>query len=270
MSVAASSWAWEQALRPTEKLVLVALADFADVNGEHCYPGVARIANMTGLTVRAVFKTLAELERKKFVARARRWSHGHQTSSSYVLICDADRLDYGASKSESGSGIESERRSVLTRNHDGTVFRASVNGVHASKTVRNDPSVDPKARERRADDARRARADDKSLWPEGFALDAEMRAYANRRGLDADAEFVAFRNDALAHGRTNRDWRFAFRAWCDKAPDFGPKKRAPNPAPAETTLAKLRGAERETSDPKKRAEGLALLKEIGKSIGRKL
>jgi hypothetical protein len=124
-------------------------------------------------------------------------------------------------------------------------------------------------RERR-DKWRRARADERSLWPEGFALDAEMRAYASRRGLDSDAEFVAFRNDALAHGRANRDWRFAFRAWCDKAPDFGPKKRAPNPAPADVTLKNLREAERETSDPLKRAEGLEKLREMSATIGRKL
>jgi hypothetical protein len=94
--------------------------------------------------------------------------------------------------------------------------------------------------------------------------------YASRRGLDAEAEFAAFRNDALAHGRVNRDWRFAFRAWCDKAPTFGPKKRPPAPAPADTVTAKLREAERETSDPETRAKGMATLRAMRESIGRKM
>jgi Helix-turn-helix domain len=85
MSIEALYWAWDQELRTTIKIVLVALANFADENGEHCFPSQARLARMTGLTERGIRKALAELERLGLIARARRWSAGHQTTNTYVL-----------------------------------------------------------------------------------------------------------------------------------------------------------------------------------------
>lgn len=53
MSIRATKWAWSLALPPTVKLVLAAMADHADEEGE-CWPLQTRIAEMTGLTDRAV------------------------------------------------------------------------------------------------------------------------------------------------------------------------------------------------------------------------
>lgn len=53
MSIVATKWAWSLPLPPTVKLVLAALADHADERGE-CWPLQSRIAEMTGLTDRAV------------------------------------------------------------------------------------------------------------------------------------------------------------------------------------------------------------------------
>lgn len=53
MSIKATNWAWSLALPPTVKLVLVSMANHADDEGE-CWPLQSRIAEMTGLTDRAV------------------------------------------------------------------------------------------------------------------------------------------------------------------------------------------------------------------------
>jgi len=53
VSIRATKWAWSLQLPATVKLVLVALSDHADEDGE-CWPSQARIASMTGLTDRAV------------------------------------------------------------------------------------------------------------------------------------------------------------------------------------------------------------------------
>jgi len=45
-------------------------------------------------------------------------------------------------------------------------------------------------------------------WPAGFALNEEMQ-FAARLGIDADAEFEAWRDDCAAHDRRYTDWRAA-------------------------------------------------------------
>lgn len=53
MSIRATKWAWSLQLPPTVKLVLAAMADHADEEGE-CWPLQSRIAEMTGLGDRTV------------------------------------------------------------------------------------------------------------------------------------------------------------------------------------------------------------------------
>jgi hypothetical protein len=58
-------------------------------------------------------------------------------------------------------------------------------------------------------------------WPPDFALDHEMRAFAARLGIDAEAEFEAWRDDCAAHDRRYADWRAAWRGRCRNALRFG-------------------------------------------------
>jgi uncharacterized protein YdaU (DUF1376 family) len=59
-------------------------------------------------------------------------------------------------------------------------------------------------------------------WPDGFALKPEMREYASKRGvLDADREFEAFHDWALAHGRTYKNWEAAWRTRVNNFHKFG-------------------------------------------------
>ena len=51
MSIRATTWAWTAQTTPTAKLVLLALADFADETG-HCWPRVALLVEMTCLSER--------------------------------------------------------------------------------------------------------------------------------------------------------------------------------------------------------------------------
>ncbi len=57
---------WKQALKPTPKYVLLALADYANENGE-CYPGQQDIADRTGLTKRCVIAAISELIQAGYV-----------------------------------------------------------------------------------------------------------------------------------------------------------------------------------------------------------
>ena len=53
-------------LGPTERLIMLALADHADDSGR-CYPSVQRIAQRTGLSLRAVQINIRKLEAQGFV-----------------------------------------------------------------------------------------------------------------------------------------------------------------------------------------------------------
>lgn len=90
MSVAATSWAWEQMPfigRVQTRLVLLALADHADPAGE-CYPGRERIARMVGSTPRSVSRQVATLEDLGLLERIpRHRPNGSQTSTLYRLKC---------------------------------------------------------------------------------------------------------------------------------------------------------------------------------------
>jgi hypothetical protein len=60
MSIRATSWAWTVQTTPTAKLVLVALADFADEAGL-CWPRVSVLVEMTCLSERTVRTAIATL-----------------------------------------------------------------------------------------------------------------------------------------------------------------------------------------------------------------
>lgn len=79
------NWAWGQALAPTSKLILMALADAADDEGL-CWPGIKTLAKKCCVSGRTVQRTI-----KMFVTQGiliveeRRRPDGRQTSNSYLL-----------------------------------------------------------------------------------------------------------------------------------------------------------------------------------------
>jgi hypothetical protein len=79
------SWAWKQSLPLGPKAALVALANFADGDGV-CFPGQARLADMLGVSERALRNYLIDLEQRGFISRRqRRRADGSRTSDEYKL-----------------------------------------------------------------------------------------------------------------------------------------------------------------------------------------
>lgn len=93
MSHEATTWAYRQNIAASDgKSVLVALADMAD-EAHSCYPGQAKLAQMTGHAERTVRRQLAQLELAGYIKRERRFDKlGRRTSDRYVLPVDADVL----------------------------------------------------------------------------------------------------------------------------------------------------------------------------------
>jgi hypothetical protein len=85
MSIAAMNWAWLIFLSPTQKLVLMSLADNADDEGV-CWPSIATIARKCSISERTAQRVVAELIRKGLLySHARYKSDGSRTSNKYKL-----------------------------------------------------------------------------------------------------------------------------------------------------------------------------------------
>lgn len=85
MSIKATNWVWGLELPPTPKLILMALADEADDDG-NCWPSIKRIARKACVSDRTVRRTLKEYGDSgllKVVPRTR--SDGGQSSNNYTL-----------------------------------------------------------------------------------------------------------------------------------------------------------------------------------------
>lgn len=114
MSNEAITWAYRQNITNGSKFVLVALADMAD-EAHSCFPGQAKLAQMTGQSERSVRRQIAELELAGYITRARRFDKGgHRTSDRYTLPVDADVLDIPTGQNDLSYGQPAK----LTTGHD--------------------------------------------------------------------------------------------------------------------------------------------------------
>lgn len=86
MSIHALSWAWKQDVSPTDKLVLLALADHSDDTG-YCWPGINGVAEKCKIAIRSVFRAVSRLEQRGLVHREPRFrENGSQASNGYTLF----------------------------------------------------------------------------------------------------------------------------------------------------------------------------------------
>ena len=69
---------------PHAKLVLLALARHADRQGR-CYPSAKRLAELTGITDRTIYKKLNVLEGLGLIERKKRMKGGKKTSNEYKI-----------------------------------------------------------------------------------------------------------------------------------------------------------------------------------------
>lgn len=92
MSVHHINWAFKQEIdKPGAKLVLVALANFADQKSGTCFPGQNYLARQTSLGERTARRHLNGLERAGYIRRRkRRRKDGSRTSDLITLNTDLD------------------------------------------------------------------------------------------------------------------------------------------------------------------------------------
>lgn len=88
MSIKAMNWAWSvERLRPAERLVLLALADYADETGS-CFPSQESLAERACCSARTVRRVLDLFEEVGILSRSYRYVDGERSSNRYVLTHD--------------------------------------------------------------------------------------------------------------------------------------------------------------------------------------
>lgn len=96
MSAKATFWAWEQDLKHTTKIVLLALADYNSEKGE-CWPSTDSLAKKTGLSKCQVLREIKALESGGFMTvkraqgRSSRYFLNMQTGSTQRPVADSDQ-----------------------------------------------------------------------------------------------------------------------------------------------------------------------------------
>ncbi len=88
MAIRVSSLVWSlapAAVTPSERLVLLCLADHASPDGHHAFPALDRIARRTSLTRRSVLRNLLRLRAKGFIVKEGQLA---RKSIRYGLVLD--------------------------------------------------------------------------------------------------------------------------------------------------------------------------------------
>lgn len=181
---------WESELPQGQKFVLLAMADHANDEGRNAYPSIARLAERCSVDQRTVQRTLRALEASGYLV-VERAAKQHSPTSYRVIP---------------RGGIMSGRHNVgAALNPPGVALcppRGGITPPNPSGTVRNRPIH----KERRRPSKR---------CPEDFRLDADLVAYAAKKGMPAaelDEQFEAFRDHEYKDAHT--DWPACWRTWC--------------------------------------------------------
>ena len=99
---------WDYKVSPSEQIVLLALGDHADHNGENAWPSVALLAWKTGLTVRGVKGILRRLRDAGVIAKQRDPGFHRPTTYRIVLNTLPRKVPLEREKGEARAPIKGE------------------------------------------------------------------------------------------------------------------------------------------------------------------
>lgn len=199
-------------LGPTERLIMLALADHADDDGR-CYPSVLRLCDRTGLSERAVQNNIRKLADQGYL---RVLVGGGKGNANLYFVSPNPASDAPRTKCTPAPDAPQTPHDVRPNpapdapEPSGTTIEAS---VEAEPRRRRNPEVP---------------------IPEGWVPNARNVEDARKRNLtDAEIRHEAsqFRDKHLAKGSLFRDWDAAWRTWLGNIGKFSGGGMAGKAAP---------------------------------------
>lgn len=185
-------------LAPTERLIMLALADHASDDGV-CWPSIARLTQKTGLGERAVQANIRKLRDAGYITIED--GGGRSKTNKYVIRAKPVCEGKGAYKTPFPAKINPA--SDDTNPAYGYVNPAA-DAPEPLLTIMETP--------REPSSARRV----KTAIHEDAILSDRMIADASARGIplrQAELQFEQFKNRALSNGQKYIDWDAAWRTW---------------------------------------------------------
>lgn len=221
MSFEATRWAWGLDVGTGKKMILLALANYADEEGS-CFPGQEKLARMTGQTERTVRRLLTELEDEGLIRRAHRYAAGSsgRTSDRYALqlpdIVSANAEGLPDIVAGNGGGLPDihDRLPDIDDRFTGHDVRVTYKRIHKEESLES-----ARARARRL--------------PEGWEPTAEDRDWAQGKRIPSSVQseqLERFRDYwAAAPGRagTKLDWSATWRNWLRREMERRPLRPVP-------------------------------------------
>ncbi len=222
MSVRVMAWVWaESKAEPTDRLVLLAIADCANDAGADAYPSMAALTKKTGLHERSVQRSLARLVAiGELVVQPNAGPRG----------CNRYRLPLTPGAVPPRQSATPADDHPAERHPPGTV---PPNPRQSATPTPGTPPPEPSVTHQRTT---REPSRKGTRLPDDFAITPSMRkwALANVPQLANSRETEKFRNHwAAASGRTavKVDWAAAWRNWMLRAAEFAATRASPSTAP---------------------------------------
>ena len=135
MSHAASNWAWWDArgLKPNAKLVLLALADYADDRNQ-CWPSYETLADKCDISRTSVYSAIKDLKSAALIRVTQRREDDKQLSNLYTLLTKKKAVKQADQSSDQSSDLSSD----LSSDQSSDVCTQTVNRT-VNRTVNQNP-----------------------------------------------------------------------------------------------------------------------------------
>jgi biotin operon repressor len=115
MSIRHVAWAIKRPIKPTPKVVLIALADLADEDNT-AFPSKRYLSELLGLSKRSVQRTVAELERDGYLVRLEsNRPDGSQSSNVYELLLPGGETNLSRGEDREVSPIPKTKKTSSTK-----------------------------------------------------------------------------------------------------------------------------------------------------------
>lgn len=199
-------------LGPTERLVMLALADHADDEGK-CYPSILRLCERTGLSERAVQNNVKKLADAGYLS-----VHigGGKGNANLYFVSPNPAADAPRTKCTPAPDAPQTPHEVRPN--------PAPDAPEPSGTI-IEPSIEAAPRRRRKPEV---------PIPDGWVPNERNIADAQERGFTAweiEDEADKFRNHHTSKGTLFRDWDAGWRTWLGKARQFQGRRVAGQAAP---------------------------------------
>ena len=201
MSVDATRWAWQQqGLTPSEKLVLLSLADRAGESHE-CYPSTARLVKDTGLYRETIYAAIRRFEELGLVEAHR--SLGAVTHYQLKGVCDRTNQSAKADQSEKADmSAKAARTSRKKPTPTSRLLPTQNRSLNLSRTIKRVRFAPPA--------------------PQDVTLYAESIGFQ----LDGNVFVDHYEANGWMRGKTPlKDWKAAVRTWKTKQAEFGGERK---------------------------------------------